>query len=101
MPYGSGADRELRYQVETTFGTLPAAWSSGIVFECEDYNVEGLQTWRNLNFMKFCSYTLEEVFCIEWYKRYTRTAGKNEECMEKVAYLINLSIMISQGLQLV
>ncbi len=43
MPYGSGADRELRYQVEATFGTLPAAWSSGIVFECEDYNVEGLQ----------------------------------------------------------
>lgn len=43
MPYGSGADRETRYQIESTFGTLPAAWSSGTPFECEEYGVEGLQ----------------------------------------------------------
>lgn len=54
----------------------------------EIYDLFGLQIWRNFNFMKFCSYTLEEVFCIEWHNRYTRDADKSEECARKIGDLL-------------
>jgi hypothetical protein len=54
----------------------------------EIYNLENVQIWRSLNFHKFCSYTLEEMYSIEWTNRYRRDPGKVEECIEKVTSLV-------------
>lgn len=68
MPYGSGADREMRYQVEpsTDFGELPGAWSGGTPFECEDYQVEGMQqsSIENLNMRQRPMGTREKVLSL-------------------------------------
>ncbi|MCO5142225.1 MAG: hypothetical protein M9962_03945 [Oligoflexia bacterium] len=54
----------------------------------EIYDFEGHQIWRNFQFMKYCSYTLEEVHCLEWYKRYRRDESVNELCFKKVNALL-------------
>jgi hypothetical protein len=38
----------------------------------ELYNLDHVQIWRNLNFMSFCSYTLEEVNSFTWQELYQR-----------------------------
>jgi len=50
----------------------------------EIYNLENIQIWRSLNFYKFCSYSLEEMYSMEWTNRYRRDPGKIEECIQKV-----------------
>ncbi|MBK8720593.1 MAG: hypothetical protein IPN32_38670 [Deltaproteobacteria bacterium] len=52
MPYGSGIEREVLYQNESTFATLPAAWSSGTPFLCIDPTSEAMQqaTIENMNY---------------------------------------------------
>lgn len=54
----------------------------------EIYSLEGLQIWRNLNFLKNCSYTLEEVYSIPWHLRYERQPDRVEEAMTKVGKLL-------------
>ncbi|WP_413289430.1 hypothetical protein [Bdellovibrio sp. HCB337] len=38
----------------------------------EIYNSEQVQVFRNLEFFDLCSYTLEELFCLEWYRLFRR-----------------------------
>jgi len=76
----------------STFGLVPPAdlfskLDSDALIEI--YDLYGLQIWRNFNFLKFCSYTLEEVFCIEWSNRYTREPGMNEVCAQKIGALLS------------
>lgn len=54
----------------------------------EIYDTAGLQIWRNFNTMKYCSYTLEEIYSIEWFNRYARDADKTTECFAKVGALL-------------
>jgi hypothetical protein len=61
-------------------------------FESDDaielYDLNGIQIWRNLNTMKICSYTLEEVYSIEWFKRYVRDAEISRNCESHVGALL-------------
>lgn len=38
----------------------------------EVYTDEGLQIFRNLKYFDYCSYTLEELYTLEWYNLYER-----------------------------
>ncbi|MBL7687464.1 MAG: hypothetical protein JNJ49_05475 [Bdellovibrionaceae bacterium] len=38
----------------------------------EVYDSRGTQMWRNFNYMKICSYTLEELLCHDWPTLYIR-----------------------------
>ncbi len=38
----------------------------------EVYDSNGTQMWRNFNYMKICSYTLEELLCHDWPTLYIR-----------------------------
>lgn len=50
----------------------------------EIYDMDNLQIWRNLNFMRICSYTLEEIYCLPWVDRYRRSEEALVELGEKV-----------------
>lgn len=83
-------DRALWHAL-LTFGLLPP---SGMFakFKPDDvieiYDPVGIQIWRNFNFMKICSYSLEEMHAIDWTQRYTRSADKVKECLEKIGALL-------------
>lgn len=55
----------------------------------ELYDLQGLQIWRNFNFMRVCSYTLEEIYSIEWFNRYKRDQIHTEECIKNVTTLLS------------
>ena len=57
----------------------------------EFYSLDGLQIWRNFEFMKLCSYTLEEVYCLKWFKRYSREAEISAACLKCVESLLTSS----------
>lgn len=38
----------------------------------EIYDSQQVQLFRNLEFFDFCSYTLEELFCLEWWRLFKR-----------------------------
>ncbi|MGZ3672368.1 MAG: hypothetical protein ACXWR4_20750, partial [Bdellovibrionota bacterium] len=54
----------------------------------EIYDLAGFQIWRNFKFMEFCSYTLEEVYCIEWHRRYARDPKITEECFAIIGNVV-------------
>lgn len=54
----------------------------------EVYDLEGRQIWRNFACMEVCSYTLEEIFCIELFDRYHRSPEMDAECKGKVAMFL-------------
>lgn len=56
----------------------------------EVYTPEGLQIWRNLNFMKICSYTLEEMYCIDWPSRYDRAPEMTASCLAEIQKLLSM-----------
>lgn len=83
--------RSLWYAL-STLGLLPPSqlfslFKSGEVIEI--YDMEGFQIWRNFNFLKICSYTLEEMYSIEWHRRYRRSSEKSQECLEKIGLLMS------------
>lgn len=39
----------------------------------EIYNESGIQLFRNLEFFELCSYTLEDLYCCEWWRLYRRS----------------------------
>ncbi len=53
----------------------------------EIYNLDGIQTWRNLSFMEICNYTIEEMFCYPWEQRYTRNKKASEEAQKTIEKL--------------
>jgi hypothetical protein len=59
----------------------------------EIYDLTGHQIWRNFEFFKFCSYTLEEVFCLEWFSRYSRNEKISESCLACVGDLLKNSTL--------
>lgn len=38
----------------------------------EVYSLENVQLFRNFRYFEFCSYTLEEIYCLEWWNLYQR-----------------------------
>ena len=38
----------------------------------EVYSAENVQLFRNFRYFEFCSYTLEEIYCLEWWNLYER-----------------------------
>lgn len=38
----------------------------------EIYNLDHVQVFRNLEFFDFCSYTIEELYCLEWWRLFHR-----------------------------
>lgn len=54
----------------------------------EIYDLEGFQMWRNLKFMEICSYTIEEMYCLDWSDRYDRDPQILGECTEKLTSLL-------------
>ncbi len=84
-------DRSLWHAL-STMGLLPpsdlfARLKPNAVIEI--YDLQGLQIWRNFNFMRVCSYTLEEIYSIEWFKRYKRDEKYTEECVKNVTSLLS------------
>jgi hypothetical protein len=55
----------------------------------EIYDLEGIQIWRNFNFMKICSYTLEEMYSIDWPSRYKRDPERTAECMGELEKVLS------------
>ncbi|AFY02054.1 hypothetical protein [Bdellovibrio bacteriovorus] len=45
----------------------------------EVYTEEGFQVFRNLRFFELSSYTVEELYCIEWWKLFGRNPGLTEK----------------------
>lgn len=76
----------------STLGLLPPTEMFSL-FHPDDvveiYDLQGIQIWRNFNFLGICSYTLEEVFSLEWHKRYSRDEERTLECQEKVGMLLS------------
>lgn len=54
----------------------------------ELYNSEHIQLWRNLGFMKICSYSLEEMFCFPWGERYIRDEVSLNTALETIGKLL-------------
>jgi hypothetical protein len=50
----------------------------------EVYTSENIQVWRNLNFFKICSYSLEELFSENWMDRYVRDPRVMGACIGEV-----------------
>jgi hypothetical protein len=55
----------------------------------EIYDLQGIQIWRNFNFLRICSYTLEEMHSLEWHNRYTREEAKSAECLSHLENLLS------------
>jgi hypothetical protein len=86
----SSADRSVWHAL-VTLGMVPPSemfdrFKQGDVVEI--YDLKGIQVWRNLNFLKICSYTLEEMHSLEWADRYVRDSAKTEECMQKMGMML-------------
>lgn len=45
----------------------------------EIYNKQNVQVFRNLSFFKVCSYSLDEILCIPWWKLYHREEKISQE----------------------
>jgi hypothetical protein len=59
---------------------------------------QNLQVWRNFAFLRICSYTLEEMFCFTWQKRYTRGEASTQQILaavEKVLDPANRSVVLA------
>jgi hypothetical protein len=54
----------------------------------EIYDLQNIQLWRNFNFLKICSYTIEEMYSVDWPSRYSRDPAMNSECIAKVTSLL-------------
>ena len=54
----------------------------------EIYDLNNLQIWRNFETFKVCSYTLEEIYCIEWFHRYERSLEISQACISYVTDLL-------------
>ncbi|AFX99886.1 hypothetical protein [Bdellovibrio bacteriovorus] len=54
----------------------------------EVYTEEGLQVFRNLRFFEVCTYTLEELYSLEWWKLYGR-----EESVTRDLFSISLDLI--------
>jgi hypothetical protein len=50
---------------------------------CEIYSPDHVQLFRNFKFFEFCSYSLEELHCIEWWFLYERDAEINALIMDQ------------------
>ncbi len=50
----------------------------------ELYNDEQIQVFRNLEFFDICSYTIEELFCIEWWRLFRR----DEDILKSIVLLV-------------
>lgn len=50
----------------------------------EIYNEEQVQLFRNLEFFDICSYTLEELFCIQWWRLFQRDEAVSSEILKLV-----------------
>lgn len=48
----------------------------------EIYSDEQVQLFRNLEFFDFCSYTLEELFCVEWYRLFARDESVSRDILK-------------------
>jgi hypothetical protein len=50
----------------------------------EIYNEEQVQLFRNLEFFDICSYTIEELFCIQWWRLFQREESVSSEILKLV-----------------
>jgi hypothetical protein len=48
----------------------------------EIYSTQGIQIFRSFNFYKFCSYSLEELYCNPWYLLYQRDEATTLRLMD-------------------
>lgn len=75
----------------STLGLIPPAnlfphFKSGMAIEI--YDMSYLQIWRNFTCLRYCSYTLEEIYAIDAFARYRREPERAEECVTKVTALV-------------
>ncbi|MES2965676.1 MAG: hypothetical protein V4760_17475 [Bdellovibrionota bacterium] len=54
----------------------------------EIYDSENIQIWRNWEVMRVCGYTIEEIHCLEWHRRYERDPAITAQCFELVGRLM-------------
>jgi hypothetical protein len=63
-------------------------------FVTDDHVVEihdktGVQIFRNFQFYKFCSYSVEELYCISWPKLFTHEGEFTQQILEKGMLLLS------------
>jgi hypothetical protein len=54
----------------------------------EVYNLEGGQIWRNFQFFRYSSYTLEELHCLHWEKLYERGDEITAKCFAYISQIV-------------
>lgn len=54
----------------------------------EIYSCDNIQLFRNLEFFDVCSYSLEELFCVEWYRLFRRDQQITDLLGQKVQELL-------------
>jgi len=55
----------------------------------EIYSFENKQLFRNINFFKFCSYTLEELHAVEWWRLFQRDDSITQRLYGYAAQIFN------------
>jgi hypothetical protein len=55
----------------------------------EIYDTKNVQLFRNVPFMEVCSYTIEELYCIEWWKLYHRDPKYTQQLFQQVGRLFS------------
>lgn len=58
----------------------------------EMYDMRNVQVFRNLNFFKVCSYTLEELMSREWWQLYERAPHDTQEIFLYVSRILSKEI---------
>lgn len=53
----------------------------------ELYNEDGVQVFRNLEFFDFCSYCIEELYCVEWWRLFQRDDQISSQLLEMIPKL--------------
>lgn len=92
------AGESLRHNKQLTWRALSALGlkpSSDLFNHIEDgdileiYTRDHFQIFRNLNFFDVCTYSLEELFCLEWWKLFSREQSIINSLMDIANHLLS------------
>lgn len=74
------------------FGLLPVSDLFNYISDediIEIYNNENRQMFRNLRYYDYCSYTLEELYSVEWWHLFSRENEITEQLLKEVTQVLS------------
>lgn len=85
----------LLWHAIQSFGLRP---TSDLFNFVQDYHVieihdlTGIQIFRNFEFYRFCSYSIEELYCISWNKLFFHEASFTEKIIQQVGQMLSSNV---------